>query len=227
MTLEQLALDWSQLTLDQLVQYWETLTPEQRIEIGVTLAMAIVSPEEWKGYVFEPRRTWRTRWQHVDLCRAKIADALREVAAPPKLRHARGGGKELREGKPRKEAAAHLFGDIMFDFGGHLPMGCYMAEGENGMLSKLCTIAFAVATGRVGKGDLDALVRPAVLEYLNEIWTRDKGWRLKQPRGKDRKRSKAPPPSAALIEAINNPTGRQELEDLWNEPRPMPKGALN
>ena len=224
MTLEQLAQDRPQLTLDQLVQDWKTLTPEQRIEAGVTLAMALVKPEEWRGYVFEPRRTWRTRWQHVDACRATIANALHEVAEPPKLKPAGGGGKKLREGKARKEAAAHLFADIMFDFGNHLPTAHCMADG--GVLSELCTIAFAVATGRIGERDQDALVRPAVLRYIKEVWGRRKGWRL-MPRAHKagRKGRKGPPaaggdvPSAALLEAIDNPLGRRELEARWNEPR--------
>ena len=123
----------------------------------------------------------------------------------------------------------------MYDFGGHLPTGHYMADGEVGMLSALCTIAFAVDKGRVGKRDLDALVRPAVLKYLEEEWHRNKGWRLKQPRAHRRgsrkglqafvKSDDGPPP--ALIEAINNPHGRQEVEKIWNEPRPMPNGTLN
>ncbi len=145
MTLDQLAHDWPLLTLDQLVQDWPTLTEEQCIEIGVTLATAIVRPEQWKGYVFEPR----TRWQHVDGCRARIAWALRQVAGPidpSEIPPAGGGGKEHRENRRRKEVAAMLFGDIMLDFGScGWPTKKRMAA--RGAFSELVTIAFAVATG--------------------------------------------------------------------------------
>ena len=219
------APDWPALNadLDQLVQDWKTLTEEQRIEKGVAMAMAIVRPQDWRGYVFEPRRTCRTcrtRWQHVDACRAKIVWALQQVAGPidpSELPPARGGGKEHRENKRRKEVAAMLLGDIMSDFGNYPPAETRTIN--RGKFSWLVTIAFVVATGEVGKSELNSMVWPAVRRYVREAfdwqWKVPHVHKLKEPP----KRSRSGPP-AWLREAIDNPLGRRELEEEWFRPRP-------
>ena len=214
--------DWPTLSadLDQLVHDWPTLTEEQRIEKGVAMAMAIVRPEDWRGYVIDQSRPHR--WQHVEACRGAITGALRRVAAPAKeleelLAPAAGGGKEHRIRTVRKELAAMMLGDIMSDFGNRPPTRTTMKNG--GELSWLVTIAYAVASGRIGKHpNQDAMVRKAVLRYAKEVWD----WQWKVPRVrkyKELKRSRSGPP-AWLREAIDNPEGRQKLEEEWFCQRP-------
>ena len=163
------------LTLDQLITAWPTLTKEQRIEEGVALAMAIVRPEEWTGYVFD--QSLPHKWQHVEACRARITGALHQVAGQIDLDNlppAGGGAKEHRARTLRKQWAAHLFGDIMCDYGScGLPTTKSMANG--GALSELCTIAFAVATGRIGKHPNQELYGARrCFKYVTEVWGHQK-----------------------------------------------------
>lgn len=145
---------------------------EERISRAVEKAMEIVRPDQHPGPMVGGYKMPRHKWQHVELCRERVAGAMRYIAGvpdwiKPAARHRDPGKRPQRPGPPtmreaQKREAVRCAFDLILDYGGREPT----TTKNSGDLADLANRLYGAATG-----DTRPIRHALVVDWYRENWS--------------------------------------------------------